>query len=804
MKKNGFTLIEVIVSVVLVSVVMVSLLGSLIQLRQTYTVIHENSDVIVYSSSISRVINNDLALNNGIRYCSCAADGQSCDIILGNNQKRQLKIFKKCFVDGRSADCNTPYDNKEKIIRTTLKYTNNTLDGDNKLVYIRTLELKKFEKDGIITAKGYNFADMSTTVYEYDKDSERSKVDQFYTILVRLNNEINEDISKYDITLYTAGRYDYSNLLGKTYTLELNSNGATLAGTTRIDEVFGVGYFMTEENHNVSNRISLNHTIQVPENESKAFLGYFYRPAGSEQKIQVIDSRGMVVTSSRFFREEVDLNLENDANKSVIMAEWGECNGGYHIVSGKCVPRQYNVTLDRNGGTGGPASYTATYLSTVPDISSIPYKAGYKFSGYYNDPKQYNDDKGKGKYIYDIADDSTAIAKYSECANKAHAATWVQNNDCEISTCNTGYTKKGSGSNTYCEGNKYTATLNKNGVTSISTNSQCSATACTCQVSNDSGNCSITLPGVTRSGFTHDGWATTSTATSGNTTVTLTSNVDLYAITHKKVTVSFYKNGNGGSDTTKDCTIRNTATSCSITSPDITVPSGFTKIGWSTGTSRHQNDLSVNTAKSVSADAKYYAQTTKASKTYTLTFSKGTGVYSIWDSKKTCSIDAVYNGASQASSCDVQLPYISPNNGYAGCTYTGGYVSYATYPLSSTKTIAASCVSHGNGDHVWNAMGYKVFSTDGWCLNNNCSANPTIYKAKSGYCSVCGMSVDYYKFNLGYSGASISSRFEEGCTGGERSGWIIFDDRSLSSWTDVHNHSSGVFPRLTPGTVYCP
>ena len=50
--KNGFTLVELIVSIVLVSVVLVALVGSLLQLRSAYSVVHENSDVIVYTSSI--------------------------------------------------------------------------------------------------------------------------------------------------------------------------------------------------------------------------------------------------------------------------------------------------------------------------------------------------------------------------------------------------------------------------------------------------------------------------------------------------------------------------------------------------------------------------------------------------------------------------------------------------------------------------------------------------------------------------------------------------------------------------------
>ena len=60
MNKKGFTLIEVIVSIVLVSVVLVSMMATLLRLRDTYSIIHDNSDVIVYSSSIARVINNDL------------------------------------------------------------------------------------------------------------------------------------------------------------------------------------------------------------------------------------------------------------------------------------------------------------------------------------------------------------------------------------------------------------------------------------------------------------------------------------------------------------------------------------------------------------------------------------------------------------------------------------------------------------------------------------------------------------------------------------------------------------------------
>ena len=90
MNKKGFTLIELVVSIVLVSIILITLIGSLLQLRNAYTVVHENSDVIVYTSSISRVINSDINDNNGIKFVSCETDGRKCSLILGNDERREL------------------------------------------------------------------------------------------------------------------------------------------------------------------------------------------------------------------------------------------------------------------------------------------------------------------------------------------------------------------------------------------------------------------------------------------------------------------------------------------------------------------------------------------------------------------------------------------------------------------------------------------------------------------------------------------------------------------------------------------
>ena len=175
MNKKGFTLVEVIVSIVLVSVVLVSLMATLIKLRETYSVVHEDSDVLVYSSSISRVINNDIMDNNGIRYASCDLNGVTCDITLGNDQKRRLEIIEEEINHGRIKMT----DKKEAnhvTKNSTLKYSDTTKEvkdanenidkSKNKIIYIRTLALEDYteiikengrEIEGVHTTEGYNF-----------------------------------------------------------------------------------------------------------------------------------------------------------------------------------------------------------------------------------------------------------------------------------------------------------------------------------------------------------------------------------------------------------------------------------------------------------------------------------------------------------------------------------------------------------------------------------------------------------------------------------------------------------------------
>ena len=90
MNKKGFTLIELIVSIILVSIVLVSMTGTLVKLKDTYSLVYEDADARIYGATISKVINDDLLTSNGIKTIDCSDDGKVniCEIVMGNNERR--------------------------------------------------------------------------------------------------------------------------------------------------------------------------------------------------------------------------------------------------------------------------------------------------------------------------------------------------------------------------------------------------------------------------------------------------------------------------------------------------------------------------------------------------------------------------------------------------------------------------------------------------------------------------------------------------------------------------------------------
>ena len=276
------------------------------------------------------------------------------------------------------------------------------------------------------------------------------------------------------------------------------------------------------------------------------------------------------------------------------------------------------------------------------------------------------------------------------------AIGWNTNKDATTSSLASGANLTLSSNSTYYSITKnntnLTATFNANGATAIGQDSA------SCTRYNGASSCQVTLPTITRNGFTINGWSTNKDATSGTAAgakVTLTGNATYYALTSKGVTLTFYRNNatsitpSGGSASTDDsltqsCTIRNAATTCNITSPKITAPSNTpTVVGWNTNSTATTSAWDQNTAKAFNANASYYAITKKGAVTRKATFTiQDANAVTASATSASCTIAATYNGQAQGTTCDVTAPTLTAKSGYTS-------IGWNTNKNATTSSVAS-------------------------------------------------------------------------------------------------------------------
>lgn len=202
MNKKGFTLIELIVSITLVSIILVSLLSTLVKLKQTYEVIEEDSDIRIYSASISRYINNDIIYNKGISNGTCSADKSKCTFKLKNGEERTLEIYT---VDKETVDVTDESGKKigkRKKELSTISYIDSKT---NKIKFIRTIELENrmdIADTSKITTYGYKFIALSLNEYSYTNKKDSTKKDILDVVTIHTSND------NYSIRLYATDTVD--------------------------------------------------------------------------------------------------------------------------------------------------------------------------------------------------------------------------------------------------------------------------------------------------------------------------------------------------------------------------------------------------------------------------------------------------------------------------------------------------------------------------------------------------------------------------------------------------------------------
>ncbi|MBQ4634113.1 MAG: InlB B-repeat-containing protein, partial [Bacilli bacterium] len=165
----------------------------------------------------------------------------------------------------------------------------------------------------------------------------------------------------------------------------------------------------------------------------------------------------------------------------------------------------------------------------------------------------------------------------------------------------------------------------------------------------------------TKNGWTLVGWNTDSTATDKINSYTMPKNdATLYAIYSKTVTITFKANGCTTEDGTVKPILYNNESSATVTVPKVSMNSGWTTLGASSSASSTSNgtamesNMSITGISSASTTVTRYYNCYKPEITRVAKFNCNGGTGTVPD--QTCKIEAVYNGTTQETSCNVTFP----------------------------------------------------------------------------------------------------------------------------------------------------
>ena len=256
---------------------------------------------------------------------------------------------------------------------------------------------------------------------------------------------------------------------------------------------------------------------------------------------------------------------------------------------------------------------------------------------------------------------------------------------------------------------KLTATFKGNGASVSSSSSSCN-------IYNTAKTCNVTVPTITRSGWTILGFSTSASATTGSTSKTLPAGKTYYAITSKKLTLTVNGNGATVSKSSVTCNVYNNGKTCKVTTPTIT-RSGYSIIGFNSNANATSSEYKTNTSVTLDKDKTIYAITNKK---LTLTVNGNGATVS-----KSSVICNVYNNG---KTCNVTTPTIT-RSGYSIIGFNSNanatsseYKTSASVTLDKNKTIYAitskklTATFKGNGASVSSSsLSCNIYNTVKTC-----------------------------------------------------------------------------------------
>jgi len=161
----------------------------------------------------------------------------------------------------------------------------------------------------------------------------------------------------------------YANWKEATYGIETNKDGGS-GGTDVFYEQYKVDWF---SDAGLKNPI---HSILKPSKPGYNFAGYYTYYFGMGDPI--VDAAGTILKNPDYFNRN-----------SIIYAKWE--------------PKTFSIFFDKQGGSGGWDSVTATFEKMVPFAGNSPTKAGHSFKGYFterngNGTRYYNEHMSGEQY----------------------------------------------------------------------------------------------------------------------------------------------------------------------------------------------------------------------------------------------------------------------------------------------------------------------------------------------------------------------------------------------------------------------
>ena len=337
-------------------------------------------------------------------------------------------------------------------------------------------------------------------------------------------------------------------------------------------------------------------------------------------------------------------------------------------------PKTYLLTYDYKTNGGDRVDSEGEYLTSGSNanLSNVAYKQGWIFVG-------WNTDKNAevGLTSYQMKEQSTTLyAIYS----KALKATYEK------------------GSNIESVGKEEDS----------------------CTIYNNETSCEITLPSITpNEGYVIDGWYNGNNKVgSPNDKYDMSSSITLTSkVKQNTYTVTYDYKTNGGTSSTKETDKVNYGEAIDLT--PTASKSGWTFVGWNTN---KDATTGLTSLKMNNGNVTLYAIYRKEAKTITITFNKngstsqtpsGGSANSNTTLTQSCTIPAVYNNATQASSCNITSPTI---NASTNTPTVVGYNTSASATTSSWNQNTSKAVST-------NATYYAITRKDAVTLTAKFNAN---------------------------------------------------------------------------------